>query len=73
MPQEIVQCEECGREGPKNEIGVCGDWIGTVVRSTPFVVETLRLTRTPEEVHADYACPDIICPGCRTKDGHTHD
>ena len=29
MLQEIVQCEECGREGSKDEIGVCGDWLGT--------------------------------------------
>jgi len=48
MLQEVVTCEDCGREGPKDEIGVCGDWIGT-----------------PEN---GYACPDIICPDCRSFD-----
>jgi len=26
---EIVECEECGMQGPKDEMGVCGWWIGT--------------------------------------------
>jgi len=25
MLQEVVQCEECGREGLKDEIGICGE------------------------------------------------
>ena len=29
MLQEVVRCEECGREGLKDEIGICGDWLGT--------------------------------------------
>ena len=28
MSKEVVQCEECGREGPTDEIRTCGDWIG---------------------------------------------
>lgn len=46
MLKEVVECEECGKKGPKDEIGTCGDWIGT-----------------PEN---GYACPDILCPDCRT-------
>ena len=29
MLEEIVVCEECGKEGPKDEMGVCGSWIGS--------------------------------------------
>jgi len=29
MLQEVVQCEECSKEGSKDEIGICGDWLGT--------------------------------------------
>ena len=25
----MVECEECGRHGPLDEIGTCGDWIGS--------------------------------------------
>ena len=46
MLKEVVECEECGKKGPKDEIGTCGDWVGT-----------------PEN---GYACPDILCPDCRT-------
>lgn len=28
MSKEVVQCEECGMEGPTDEIRTCGDWIG---------------------------------------------
>jgi len=24
----IVECEECGMQGPRDEIGVCGEWLG---------------------------------------------
>ena len=27
--QELVQCDECGREGSREDIKICGDWLGT--------------------------------------------
>ena len=29
MLKDVVECEDCGRVGSKEEIGVCGFWIGT--------------------------------------------
>ena len=28
MLEEIVICEECGKQGTKDENGICGYWIG---------------------------------------------
>ena len=54
MPlQEIVTCEECGETGPLDEIGTCGEWLGT-----------------PDK---GYACPDIICFGCRNDEYEDND
>ena len=32
-PVVTVQCEECGREGTEEEIGICGEELGTPDRS----------------------------------------
>ena len=58
--KEVVACEECGREGPKDEIGVCGDWIGTPEDGYAC---------------SDIICPDCrtVDEKIKGKEGHTHD
>lgn len=47
---ETVTCEECGRVGPADVIGICGGELGTFASGGG---------------EQSYICTDVICPECR--------